>query len=262
MITSTLLLTVFLGALVSGWHCALMCGGIAAASEKVTTIQKSNVYTLVRSSRWGLIYRQLMMHFGRITTYMILGALAGLLGVPVWQQDWLPIQRLLFALASVIFLYQGYRVLRKNKAKTSTFDNWLTSKTAFLWQRISGLALQKNGSSGYFSRFLSGLAWGLVPCGLIYGVLPLAFLSGDALSGLLLMLAFGLGTLPNLLLISGLSARLAGWGHQNWARYVAASLMISTGLIGLYRAMTLPEALLKGGFCITSTLNYNTLLVG
>ena len=127
---------------------------------------------------------------------------------------------------------------------------------------VSELALQKNSSSGYLPRFLSGLAWGLIPCGLIYSVLPLAFLSGDPLSGLLLMLAFGLGTLPNLLLISGLSARLAGWGHQSWASYLAASLMISTGVIGLYRAFTLPEALLKGGFCFSSTLIYNMALIG
>ena len=99
-------------------------------------------------------------------------------------------------------------------------------------------------------HFLVGLVWGLVPCGLIYSILPLAFLSGDGESGGLLMLAFGLGTLPNLLLISGFSARLAAWGHQTWARYMAAGLMIFTGLFGLYRALTLPDALLRGGFCI------------
>jgi sulfite exporter TauE/SafE len=76
------------------------------------------------------------------------------------------------------------------------------------------------------------------------------------------MLAFGLGTLPNLLLISGFSARLAGWGHQSWARYLAAGLMLITGLFGLYRAFTLPNDLLRGGFCIASTLNYNSYLVG
>jgi uncharacterized protein len=85
---------------------------------------------------------------------------------------------------------------------------------------------------------------------LIYSILPLAFLSGDGISGGLLMLAFGLGTLPNLLLISGFSAHLAAWGHQAWARYIGAGLMIFTGLLGLYRAFTLPDALLKGGFCI------------
>jgi hypothetical protein len=39
-------------------------------------------------------------------------------------------------------------------------------------------------------------------------------------------------------------------------------LMIFTGLFGLYRAFTLPDALLKGGFCIGWSLNYNTDLVG
>jgi hypothetical protein len=52
------------------------------------------------------------------------------------------------------------------------------------------------------------------------------------------------------MLISGFSARIAAWGHQAWARYLAAGLMIFTGLFGLYRAVTLPDALLKGGFCI------------
>jgi hypothetical protein len=52
-------------------------------------------------------------------------------------------------------------------------------------------------------------------------------------------------------LISGLSARLAAWAHQSWARYVVGILMIITGSIGLYRAWTLPFDLIRGGFCIS-----------
>ena len=256
MITSTLLLTVFLGALVSGWHCALMCGGIAAASEKVTEVK------LQKITRLELLGEQLVMHGGRILTYTSLGGIAGLIGVPVWQQDWLPIQRVMFALASLIFLFQAYRILQKNKTNASAWERWIETKTALWWSRLARYLSQKDGSHGYLSRFIKGLVWGLVPCGLVYGVLPLAFLSGDPLSGALLLMAFGMGTLPNLLLISGMSARLAGWGHQVWARYLTAALMLVTGLIGLYRAFTLPEALLKGGFCIASTLNYNAYLVG
>ena len=256
MITSTLLLTVFLGALVSGWHCALMCGGIAAASEKVTEVR------LRKIGRFQLLGEQFVMHGGRILTYTTLGAIAGLIGVPVWQQDWLPIQRGMFALASLIFLFQAYRILKKNNANTSTWERWLETKTAHWWSSLSRLLNQKDAPNNHLSRFIKGLVWGLVPCGLVYGVLPLAFLSGDPLSGALLLLAFRMGTLPNLLLISGMSARLAGWGHQVWARYLTAALMIVTGLIGLYRAFTLPEALLKGGFCISSSLNYNAYLVG
>ncbi|MEY4480968.1 MAG: hypothetical protein RIQ84_130 [Pseudomonadota bacterium] len=259
MITSTLLLTVFVGALVSGWHCALMCGGIAAAVERSGP---EKIQALQKVSKFKLAYQQLVMHAGRISTYMFLGGFAGLLGVPVWQQNWLPIQRGLFAFAALIFIFQAYRILLKNKAKTSGWEVWLNSKTSVLWSKVSMSVVHSDPLRGYWGRFLSGLIWGLVPCGLIYGVLPLAFLSGDPISGALLMLAFGLGTLPNLLLISGFSARIAALGHQAWARYFAAALMLGTGLLGLYRAFTLPDALLKGGFCIASSLNYNAYLVG
>ena len=70
-------------------------------------------------------------------------------------------------------------------------------------------------------------------------------LAGDAPSGAAAMLAFGLGTLPNLLLLSGLSARLAQWGHARWALHLAAALMLLTGALALYRAASLPDALLQ-----------------
>jgi sulfite exporter TauE/SafE len=225
-----------------------MCGGIAAGLEqtKQSTSSGQNTTALRFISRKKLVFEQFLTHLGRISTYVLLGVLAGTLGFPLWQQGWLPVQRVLFALAALIFLFQGYLVLTKNKTKTTAWEVWLNTKTAALWSKLSKLLHQP----GRKPHFLVGLVWGLVPCGLIYSILPLAFLSGDGVSGGLLMLAFGLGTLPNLLLISGFSARLAAWGHQTWARYMAAGLMIFTGLFGLYRALTLPDALLRGGFCI------------
>jgi sulfite exporter TauE/SafE len=101
------------------------------------------------------------------------------------------------------------------------------------------------------SRWFSGMLWGLVPCGLVYSVLPLAFLSGDVATGAALMFAFGLGTLPNLLLISTFSAALTQFGRYAWVRYFAAALLFTAAGFGLYRAWVLPEALLKGGFCIS-----------
>jgi sulfite exporter TauE/SafE len=225
-----------------------MCGGIAAGLEqaKQGASTTTNTTTLRLISRKQLLYEQMLTHVGRITSYVLLGVLAGTLGFPLWQQGWLPVQRSLFALAALIFLFQGYLVLTKNKTKTSAWEVWLNTKTAALWSKLSKSLHQP----GHRPHLLVGLVWGLVPCGLIYSILPLAFLSGDGVSGGLLMLAFGLGTLPNLLMISGFSARLAAWGHQAWTRYMAAGLMIFTGLFGLYRAFTLPDALLKGGFCI------------
>lgn len=243
MLTSSLLLAVFLGALVSGWHCALMCGGIAAAIERPNKVHDTLVIPLQSKSQ--LFYLQLTMHLGRLTTYTLLGALAAWVGLVVWQQNLVPIQRPLFALTSFILILMGIRLLRQGSSKPLLLGKWLGSKIAAYWAKYIGR--YASGSS----RWFSGMLWGLVPCGLVYSVLPLAFLSGDVLTGAALMFAFGLGTLPNLLLISKFSAVLTQLGQYDWVRYVSAGLMFAAGIFGLYRAWYLPEALLKGGFCLS-----------
>jgi sulfite exporter TauE/SafE len=248
--TIALLLAVFLGALVSGWHCALMCGGIAVAIESPVRVV----------SRKRLMLEQLVMHLGRIGTYTLLGGLAGLIGARLWQQDWLPIQRLMFALAACLLLFQAYLISRGGNLRQARWEVWLSARTGMLWQKLSQKMVESGrtasltnswAANSWHGRLVAGMVWGLVPCGLIYSVLPLALLSGSGWSGAALMLAFGLGTLPNLLLISGFSARLAGMGHRPWARYAAASLMAATGGYGLYRAATLSDAMLRAGFCFS-----------
>ena len=239
MLTFSLLLAVFLGALVSGWHCALMCGGIAAAIERPVAAQ------VPLRSQSELFYLQLIMHLGRLTTYVLLGAIAAWIGVVVWQQNFVPIQRLLFVLTSLLLIWMGFRLLVAGKAKSPIGGKWLSSQIAHYWAKYLGSL-----ASGP-SRWFSGMLWGLVPCGLVYSVLPLAFLSGDVVTGAALMFAFGLGTLPNLLLISRFSAALTQFGQYKWVRNLAVSLLFTAGGFGLYRAWVLPEALLKGGFCIS-----------
>ena len=239
MLTFSLLLAVFLGALVSGWHCALMCGGISAAIERPRALE-----TPLRAKS-KLFYLQLVMHLGRITTYTILGAVAAWVGVVVWQQNMIPIQRPLFAFTALILIFMGLRLLRIGKSKKLLGGKWLSTKIAGYWAKYLGQ--MATGPS----RWFSGMLWGLVPCGLVYSVLPLAFLSGDVATGAALMLVFGLGTLPNLLLISKFSAALTQFGQYTWVRYFAATLLFTAGGFGLYRAWVLPDALLNGGFCIS-----------
>lgn len=239
MLTSSLLLAVFLGSLVSGWHCALMCGGIAAAIERPTQV------SIPLQSKSQLFYLQLIMHLGRLATYVLLGSLAAWVGVAVWQQNVLPLQRPLFAFTSLILILMGFRIFRQGSKAPWVFGRRISARLAGYWAKFLG-----RFASGP-SRWFSGMLWGLVPCGLVYSVLPLAFLSGDVLTGAGLMLAFGLGTLPNLLLISKFSAALTQFGHYLWVRSLAAGLLFLAGGFGLYRAWVLPDALLKGGFCIT-----------
>ena len=239
MLSFSLLLAVFLGALVSGWHCALMCGGIAAAIERPVALESP------LRAKSELFYLQLVMHLGRVTTYAILGAVAAWAGLVVWQQNIIPIQRPLFVFTSLILIFMGIRLLRVGTSKKLIANQWLSSKIAGYWSKYLGKM-----ASGP-SRWFSGMLWGLVPCGLVYSVLPLAFLSGNIGTGAALMLSFGLGTLPNLLLISKFSAALTQFGQYVWVRYFAAVLLFTSAGFGIYRAWVLPEALLKGGFCIS-----------
>jgi uncharacterized protein len=68
-----------------------------------------------------------------------------------------------------------------------------------------------------------GLVWGWLPCGLVYSVLIWSIASGGFVQGAALMAAFGLGTLPNLLLMGAMAARLGGFLRRAWVRGVAGA---------------------------------------
>jgi sulfite exporter TauE/SafE len=93
------------------------------------------------------------------------------------------------------------------------------------------------------------MLWGITPCALVYGVLPVAMLAGSALDGALVMLAFGLGTLPNLLLAAVVLHRGQRWFDGAVARHAAGLVVAAFGIAGLYRALFVPEALAHGPFC-------------
>ncbi|HRE18792.1 MAG TPA: sulfite exporter TauE/SafE family protein, partial [Rhodocyclaceae bacterium] len=84
-----------------------------------------------------------------------------------------------------------------------------------------------------------GLLWGWLPCGLVYSALATALASGSATAGGLAMLAFGLGTLPNLLLAGLLAARLQRFTRRPAVRIVSGVLVMACGLYGLWAMRTL-----------------------
>lgn len=249
--TFGVLISIFLLALLGGVHCAAMCGGVALAVEqrrgKVASI------SLVRN-RTAWLGELLVMHCGRIATYMLLGAALGAAGATAWKQDYLPVQRWLFGAGSLMLLWSGWRLLRG-----STFTvNWLerlgARASAAVAGRLGGLfgAMPAfvRARSELARRFGLGLAWGLVPCGMVYGALTLALLAGNAGSGALMMGVFGLGTLPNLLVLSGLSGYLRLWSRRPGVRLGAGLAVMAFGALGIARAVLLPHSLAEQGFCL------------
>lgn len=240
------LLSVFLIALLGGVHCLAMCSGIALAAER------GHVAVRIVSRR-RLWFEQVVMHAGRLSTYALLGAAMGAVGATVWRQQWLPIQRGLFALASALLLAYGLLLLVRTTGDAWR-SVWLERQLGRVAGGLSQIAARLGGGLHRYPplvrRYVTGLAWGLVPCGMVYGALAVALLAGNAASGAVVMLAFGAGTLPNLLLMSGLAGWLRAFSRLPWARGLAGAAIAAFGVWGLVSAVWLPETLNAHGFCV------------
>jgi sulfite exporter TauE/SafE len=103
-----------------------------------------------------------------------------------------------------------------------------------VWQRIQPLTRRFLPVRGVAQALPLGLLWGWLPCGLVYSALTTALASGSAGKGALLMLAFGLGTLPNLLLAGLLLARFRRFAQARVTRVVSGFLVLAYGIIGLF----------------------------
>jgi sulfite exporter TauE/SafE len=85
--------------------------------------------------------------------------------------------------------------------------------------------------------FTVGMIWGWLPCGLMYSALATALTTGSILGGSYVMLAFGLGTLPNLLLAGLMATRLRAIINNSMVRYIGGTAVIIFGLYGGWKAL-------------------------
>jgi len=214
------LLSAFIVGLLGGVHCAGMCGGIVGALS----------FGLPDSGRrWSIL---IAYNAGRISSYTVAGALMGALGF--YFSGLLPVQtaqRLLLTLAGLFLVLMGLYL--------AGWWNALSRVERFgglLWRRIEPLGRGLLPVRSVHQGFALGLLWGWLPCGLVYSALVWTVAAGGALEGASLMFAFGLGTLPNLLLMGVAAAQLHRWVRNPAIRAIAGALVILFGLMLLYDA--------------------------
>ena len=87
----------------------------------------------------------------------------------------------------------------------------------------------------YRHAFSLGLIWGWLPCGLVYSVIIWTISTQSPLEGGLLMLSFGLGTLPNLLLMGVFASTLSQFIQQPWVRQTAGIMIMGFAGVMYYR---------------------------
>jgi sulfite exporter TauE/SafE len=211
------LATLFLVGLLGGTHCAGMCGGIVGA------------LSLQAAPGRGAIPIHLAYNVGRIASYTLAGALAGAVGYAFG--DILPIQRGLYLLASLMLVAMGLYLLGATRTLAV-----LESAGQRLWRRIQPATRRFLPVRGAVQALPLGLLWGWLPCGLVYSALTTALATGSAARGALAMLAFGLGTLPNLLLAGLLLTRFRRFAQAPTTRRISGCLVLGFGAYGLFNA--------------------------
>jgi sulfite exporter TauE/SafE len=218
----------FAAGLLGGVHCAGMCGGI--------------VGSLSMAARGSTVARQLAFNAGRISSYAGAGALVGALGdLGRYAGPALVVQATMFALANVLMILLGLYIAGWGSAVLR-----LERAGAFAWKRIQPVARRLMPIDSTPRAFAAGLAWGWVPCGLVYTMLVMALASGGALEGAAIMAAFGLGTLPTLLAAGMAAQRIMAVRRMPWVRKAAGLIVIVLALWGLVRVPGLPEAVQAG----------------
>jgi sulfite exporter TauE/SafE len=239
------LLAMFLaGLLGSLGHCAGMCGPIVAA------------FGMAQARLGGRPWlRLLLFQLGRVTTYTMLGALIGFLGgfsrmkdiqdmhaccrpegqaliaAQAWAwQIWVKLAIGLLMLSLGLLLLLGRRV-----------DALMEFRLPAPLQRFLGRSLAQGGLP-----FVLGLGWGLIPCGLVYVMLLRTLDASSWRMGAAGMAAFGLGSMPVLLGLGFLGARLS----QAWRSrllQLGGLLVAGMGAWILIQAITLLRLQLSGG---------------
>ena len=230
-----LVLTAFTMGLLGGVHCAPMCGGIVGALS-------------LRVRRTGIIL-QLSYNAGRILSYAAAGTLVGAFGgMGAFAGGLLPAQMLLFVLANTLVVLLGLHIAGWGRTVLV-----LESLGASIWRVIGPLGSRFVPADTPARAVKLGLVWGWIPCGLVYSALALALVSGGLWRGAAVMLAFGVGTLPNLL-VAGLAAqRVRPALRLRWIRSLAGALIIALGIAGLLRIPGLADAIRTGVLCIQGT---------
>ncbi|MBI3779417.1 MAG: sulfite exporter TauE/SafE family protein [Gammaproteobacteria bacterium] len=217
------LTSAFLVGLLGSTHCLGMCGGIVGALTL-------GLHDDIRRSPPRLFPYLAAYNLGRIASYAIAGAVVGFLSAQILRIAPPEQARLIakiitggFMIALGLYLagwWPGLMALERLGGK--------------LWTRIEPLGRRFLPVNHPAKALALGLVWGWLPCGLVYSALAWSLATGDPGRGALLMLAFGLGTLPMLFAMGAATRWLGQFTRRPWVRRGAGMLILLFGLYTLF----------------------------
>jgi sulfite exporter TauE/SafE len=219
----------FLLGLLGTGHCLGMCGPIVLAVPASS----------------GRLLPQLTYNLGRITTYTAVGGILGALGAGLTalspgatSETMVDLNRvrLIVTLVAAILMV-AFGLARLGAIPEPAFMSGSSPTKVPGFGRL--LARARSGRSTALTNLAFGLLMGLLPCGMSYGVFARALAADGAANGALLVLAFGIGTFPGLLVLGSAASRLAR-KHIRVSNLLSGTLLIGIAVwIGVKAALAL-----------------------
>jgi len=188
-------------------HCAGMCGGIAG----------------VLCGQRGAPAHVALYNAGRIATYTLFGVIAGGIGSTAASFPLGDMRLGLRIFAAAIAVYAGLRLIGIVP----------DGKNATVFRVLRPIAQKLLPVKSAWQAFALGAIWGWLPCGMVYAAVTLALASQSVHEGALVMLAFGAGTLPAMLSIGTLAAKLGSLLARPWIRRMSGAALVAFGVMGV-----------------------------
>ncbi len=210
-------LACFIIGLMSTLHCFGMCGGIST----LLTLQSEKKNNKKSELKIAFIY-----NFGRIFSYTMIGLLAGIISQFGVNSIFQGGHSFLQILSSIILI-----IIALNILGWLSFLSYLEKMTYAIWQPLQQLLKWILPAKSVLDYFCLGLIWGWLPCGMVYSILMLAMVSGNAINSMFYMLAFGLGTLPGMITTSIGGSFLKNSLSKPAFKYFSAIVLIVIALL-------------------------------
>ena len=216
----------FVTGLLGSGHCIGMCGGLVAA------------LSISGAGKQGGVLFHLFYNTGRITTYAAVGWLVGWLGSAFAYANTLAGVTRGLLLGSDLF------VIVLGLGSAGLFSrlkfNFMQLDFPGPVQKITILVNRLKKLPPVLASLPLGLIMGFLPCGFLYAMVIAAGQSAAPVKGALIMLAFGLGTVPALLLF-GSAAHWLTTGKKALMLRWAGIMVALMGTYNLYRHLVLAQ---------------------
>ena len=216
--SGSLISMAFITGLMGAGHCIGMCGGLVGA------------LSLSEAGKKGGWLFHLLYNLGRITTYTFIGAVVGWLGSAMAYTDQFRMLTRSLLLASDLFIILV-------GLGTAGMFTWLNASSLDFPGPMQAMTSVLHGLRKLppaLAALPLGLLFGFIPCGYLYAVAITAAQSAEASTGALMLMAFGLGTAPSLLIFGGATQWLSGRA-RTWMLRIAGLLVSGMGIINLFR---------------------------